>query len=109
MYSVKAYAFCKDDLELIENFNECIQDKDTIWHCHHRLETHTEEGLINYRGAECPEGFRPGKVNAKKQVLLGLTGTQMGLIIFSAKNVLKDITEVEQSLKDFIYYKRYEL
>ena len=38
--------FCKDDLELIENFNECIQDKDTIWHCHHRLETHTEEGLI---------------------------------------------------------------
>lgn len=24
MYSVKAYAFCKDDLELIENFNECI-------------------------------------------------------------------------------------
>lgn len=47
MYSVKAYAFCKDDLELIENFNECIQDKDTIWHCHHRLETHTEEGLLN--------------------------------------------------------------
>lgn len=23
-------------------------------------------GLVNYRGAECPEGFRPGKVNAKK-------------------------------------------
>lgn len=46
MYSVKAYGFCKDDLELIENFNECVQDKDTIWHCHHRLETHDENGNL---------------------------------------------------------------
>ena len=25
-------------------------------------------GIVNYRGAECPEGYRPGKTNAKKNL-----------------------------------------
>lgn len=30
--------FCKDDITKIKNYNEAINDKNNIWHCHHILE-----------------------------------------------------------------------
>ena len=32
-----AYAFCKDDICLIENYDKAINDLTQIWHCHHKL------------------------------------------------------------------------
>lgn len=32
------YAYCKEDLSLIENYDKAINDKTQIWDCHHRLE-----------------------------------------------------------------------
>ena len=34
----KTKRFCKDDITKIKNYNEAINDKDNIWHCHHLLE-----------------------------------------------------------------------
>lgn len=34
---------CKDSPDLIENYDKAIVSDD-IWHCHHRLETHTSDG-----------------------------------------------------------------
>lgn len=31
-----AYAFCKDDIRLIENYDKAINDKSQMWECHHR-------------------------------------------------------------------------
>lgn len=30
--------FCCEDLNLIENYETAINDKEQTWHCHHRLE-----------------------------------------------------------------------
>lgn len=34
----KAKLFCRDDISLIENYNEAIADTENVWVCHHRLE-----------------------------------------------------------------------
>ena len=45
--------YCKDDLSKIENYHEAVNDKENIWHLHHRLEltingefAHFKEDLI---------------------------------------------------------------
>ena len=30
--------FCKEDISLIENYEQAVNDKTQIWDCHHRLE-----------------------------------------------------------------------
>lgn len=35
--------YCKHP-ELIENYDLAINDKENVWHCHHRLETHFSDG-----------------------------------------------------------------
>lgn len=35
----QAQWFCKDDISLIENYEQAINDKTQTWHCHHRRET----------------------------------------------------------------------
>ena len=37
---------CCDDITKIENFNEAINDERHMWDCHHRLETHNEDGTL---------------------------------------------------------------
>lgn len=37
--------YCKEDASLIENYDRAIND-DKMWDCHHRLETHDEQGNI---------------------------------------------------------------
>lgn len=39
-----AYAYCGEDISLIENYEEAVSDKENTWLCHHRLETHDENG-----------------------------------------------------------------
>lgn len=36
-YTVSTY--CKDDMSLIENYEQAANDKTQTWNCHHRLET----------------------------------------------------------------------
>lgn len=31
-----AYSFCKEDISLIENYNQAINDKSQMWECHHK-------------------------------------------------------------------------
>lgn len=40
---VTVWAYCIDDPSLIENYQDAIANDD-IWVCHHRLETHDENG-----------------------------------------------------------------
>ena len=35
---ISAYAFCKEDISLIENYDKAINDKSQCWDCHHRTE-----------------------------------------------------------------------
>ena len=43
----QARKYCKDDISLIENYEQAINDNTQKWHCHHRRETiYTREGLI---------------------------------------------------------------
>ena len=43
----KARKYCKEDISLIENYEQAINDNTQKWHCHHRRETiYTREGLI---------------------------------------------------------------
>lgn len=37
MISESATLFCKDDISLIENYEEAINDKNETWVCHHKL------------------------------------------------------------------------
>ena len=37
-----AYAYCKEDISLIENYDKAIADKENTWHCHHKLEIHDD-------------------------------------------------------------------
>ena len=42
-----AKLFCKDDISLIENYEQAINDKNRKWVCHHRRGTiYSKEGLI---------------------------------------------------------------
>lgn len=34
----KVNRFCRDDIKLIENYNEAVSDTENVWACHHRLE-----------------------------------------------------------------------
>ena len=34
----QAKSFCREEISLIENYQEAIADKETMWHCHHRDE-----------------------------------------------------------------------
>ena len=36
--------YCCGDISQIENYNDAINDKNKIWDCHHRLETHDSDG-----------------------------------------------------------------
>lgn len=38
--------YCNEDISLIENYDLALSDKDNIWQCHHRLETHDENGNL---------------------------------------------------------------
>lgn len=35
---LSAYAFCKDDITKIENYDIAVNDKDNYYDCHHKLE-----------------------------------------------------------------------
>ena len=35
---ISAWAFCKEDITLIENYEEAINDNSQCWDCHHRTE-----------------------------------------------------------------------
>jgi hypothetical protein len=48
-----AYAFCREDLNLIENYDKAIADTTQTWHCHHRDEIRVlPSGMIVRRSAE---------------------------------------------------------
>ena len=36
--------YCNGDISKIENYYEAVNDKETVWHLHHRLETHNSDG-----------------------------------------------------------------
>ena len=42
IYAVTHY--CKGNFAKIENFEMAMSDETQVWHCHHRLETHTSDG-----------------------------------------------------------------
>ena len=35
----RANKYCRDDISLIENYDQAIADTTQMWHCHHRRET----------------------------------------------------------------------
>lgn len=41
--------YCIEDISLIENYEEAVNDKSTLWVCHHRRETHNEDGTLKDR------------------------------------------------------------
>ena len=42
-----AQGYCKDDISLIENYDQAISDMTQTWDCHHRRETiYSRSGLI---------------------------------------------------------------
>lgn len=44
------YSYCKDDISLIENYEQALNDQTQVWHCHHRRETDdllSKDELIN--------------------------------------------------------------
>lgn len=44
----KANRYCRDDISLIENYQSAIEDKNTMWHCHHRKEAvKTKQELLH--------------------------------------------------------------
>ena len=57
-----AKSYCREDLSLIENYNEAANDLTQVWDCHHRLEIQNEkvvlrsdlikQGLYYHRPAE---------------------------------------------------------
>ena len=43
----QARKYCKEDISLIENYEQAINDNTQKWHCHHRRESvYTKKGLI---------------------------------------------------------------
>ena len=69
---------CCEDISLIENYESAISDKTEMWDCHHRLETHDENGegngmygeglhwynngTVEISSKTCPKGFVPGRL-----------------------------------------------
>lgn len=51
MICLTAYAYCKDDISKIENYEQAVNDKEHVWHCHHRLEL-TLDGEFAHSRAE---------------------------------------------------------
>lgn len=51
MICLTAYAYCKDDVSKIENYEQAMNDKEHVWHCHHRLEL-TLDGEFAHSRAE---------------------------------------------------------
>ena len=49
MISKNVYEYCCEDISKIENFEKAINDPIHKWHCHHRLETHTENGQLRIK------------------------------------------------------------
>ena len=49
MISKETYKYCCENISKIENFEKAINDSKNVWHCHHRLETHTKEGIKRER------------------------------------------------------------
>ncbi len=47
MISKMAWAYCCEDLSLIENYDKAISDDTQVWRCHHRLEIQ-DDGKIIY-------------------------------------------------------------
>ena len=37
-----AKIYCRDDISLIENYEQAINDTINVWDCHHRLEIHSD-------------------------------------------------------------------
>ena len=37
--------FCKDDISLIQNYEQAINDNTLTWDCHHRLELHPDNSV----------------------------------------------------------------
>ena len=50
--------YCRGDISKIENYDKAIADTKTVWHCHHRLETHDENG--NRRQGELHTTLKSG-------------------------------------------------
>ena len=40
----KVKKYCCEDISNIENYEKAIADKDNVWDCHHKLETHNSDG-----------------------------------------------------------------
>ena len=51
MICLTAYAYCRDDVSKIENYEQAMNDKEHVWHCHHRLEL-TLDGEFAHSRAE---------------------------------------------------------
>ena len=45
-----AYAFCKDDISLIENYDKAVNDLTQIWHCHHKLGVNYSKKYLEING-----------------------------------------------------------
>jgi hypothetical protein len=43
---IRCYAYCREDLSLIENYDKAVADTTQIWRCHHRLEIQDEGKTI---------------------------------------------------------------
>ena len=43
---------CCEDISLIENYESAVSDKTEMWDCHHRLETHDENGNVRTKGSD---------------------------------------------------------
>ena len=41
-----AKSYCREDLSLIENYNEAVNDLTQTWDCHHRLEIQNEKTVL---------------------------------------------------------------
>lgn len=54
MISKNAWAYCCEDLSLIENYDKAVNDNTQIWRCHHRLEIQ-DDGKIIYTSKQLEE------------------------------------------------------
>ena len=52
MISRTVKLYCDGDASKIENYEEALKDTTQIWHCHHRLETHTSNGGLRPKDAQ---------------------------------------------------------
>lgn len=44
--AIQATIYCSEDISNIENYEKAVADTTQVWECHHRLETHDENGNI---------------------------------------------------------------